>query len=81
MRVVAFHSNSFDEYNEWARTEEKIFQRLVTLIRDTRRTPFEGIGKPEPLKGDFACCWSRRITDEHRLVYKVSNEAIIITLL
>ncbi len=78
MRVVAFHGNAFEQFTHWAKDDAKIFERLTTLIRETRRTPFEGIGKPEPLKHDLKGYWSRRINDEHRLVYKVTDEAIVI---
>jgi toxin YoeB len=78
-RNVIFKPNAFDDYNYWAVTDKKIFERLVMLIIDTQRSPFSGIGKPEPLKGALQGYWSRRITDEHRLVYKVTDDDIIIT--
>ena len=78
MRVVAFHANAFEEFTDWAKQDKKLFERVNTLIREARRTPFEGIGKPELLKHKYAGCWSRRINDEHRLVYKVSDDAITI---
>jgi len=78
MRVVAFHQSAFEQYNEWATTDKKMFERVRRLIGETARTPFDGIGKPEPLKGDLKGYWSRRITDEHRLVYKVTDEEIVI---
>ncbi|MCR4321928.1 MAG: Txe/YoeB family addiction module toxin, partial [Candidatus Brocadiaceae bacterium] len=55
-----------------------LYQRIVDLIMDILRQPFSGIGKPEPLKHDLKGYWSRRINDEHRLVYKVNDEAVII---
>jgi toxin YoeB len=78
MRVVAFHQLAFDQYNEWALTDKKGFERLRRLITEAAKTPFAGIGKPEPLKGDLKGYWSRRITDEHRLVYKATDEQLII---
>jgi len=78
MRVVVFHQSAFEQYNEWATTDKKMFERVRRLIGETARTPFDGIGKPEPLKGDLKGYWSRRITDEHRLVYKVTDEEIVI---
>jgi toxin YoeB len=51
-------------------------QRINDLIKECLRTPFKGIGKPEPLKGNFAGCWSRRITDEHRLIYQVKEKKL-----
>ena len=55
---------------------KQIFNKVRKLIQETAKTPYEGTGKPEPLKYDYAGCWSRRITDEHRLVYKVSADLI-----
>ena len=78
MRIVAFHELAFDQYNEWALADKKVFERLRRLISETAKTPFAGIGKPEPLKGDLKGYWSRRITDEHRLVYKATDEQLII---
>jgi toxin YoeB len=79
MRVVAFHQPAFEQYNEWATTDKKVFERLRRLIIETTKTPFAGIGKPEALKGNLKGYWSRRITDEHRLVYKVTDDQLIIT--
>ncbi|MFY7999223.1 MAG: Txe/YoeB family addiction module toxin [Candidatus Kapaibacteriota bacterium] len=80
MKAVYFYDESFDEYSDWAKSNPSIFERLRRLITETRREPFIGLGKPEPLKyGRFKGYWSRRITEEHRLVYKkVTDEAIII---
>lgn len=79
MRQIAFHQSAFDDYNEWAKTDKKLFERLYRIIAETARTPFNGIGKPEPLKRELKGYWSRRLTDEHRLVYKVTDEQIIIS--
>ncbi len=78
MRVIAFHQKAFEQYKEWAAKDKKTFERLNRLISETAKTPFEGIGKPEPLKRELRGYWSRRITDEHRLVYKVTEEQLII---
>lgn len=78
MRIIAFHQNAFEQYNEWAKTDRKLFERLHRLISETAKNPFDGIGKPEPLKADLKGYWSRRINDEHRLVYKVTEAQIII---
>lgn len=78
MRIIAFHQKAFEQYNDWATREKKTFERLKRLISETARTPFEGIGKPEPLKNELKGYWSRRITNEHRLVYRVTDEQIII---
>lgn len=78
MRVIAFQQTAFEQYNEWAKTDKKLFERLQRLISETAKNPFDGIGKPEPLKAELKGYWSRRINDEHRLVYKVTEEQIII---
>jgi len=78
MRGVAFAADAFHDYNEWAVTDKQIFKRLVAVIYDCQRDPFRGIGKPEPLKHFFQGSWSRRITEEHRLVYQVTENYIII---
>ncbi len=78
MRLIAFHQQAFDDYSEWSRTDKKLFERIRRIIVETVQTPFEGIGKPEPLKHQLKGYWSRRLTDEHRLVYKVTDEYLII---
>jgi toxin YoeB len=78
MRRVAFLTRSFDEFNQWAIEDKKIYGKIVNLIKDIQRDPFSGLGKPEALKHDLSGLWSRRITKEHRLVYSVSDEEIII---
>jgi toxin YoeB len=71
---VHFTDDGWDEYLYWSRNDPEIHSRLNGLIDNARRTPFQGIGKPEPLKGVLAGCWSRRITREHRLVYAVEGK-------
>ncbi len=78
MRNFSFSPTAFSQYNEWADTDRKIRDRIVELLKDISRNPFNGIGKPEPLKHQYKGCWSRRITQEHRLVYLVSDTDIII---
>ena len=78
MRIVAFHSDAFFDFTTWARNEPKVFERLSRLITETARDPFAGIGKPEPLKHELKGFWSRRITDEHSLVYRVTDETLLI---
>jgi len=78
VRLIAFHRTAFDDYSDWAKTDKKLFERIRRLISETARSPFEGVGKPEPLKHELKGYWSRRITDEHRLVYKVTDEQVII---
>lgn len=70
--------HAWEEYTSWQDVDRKIVKRINDLIKECLRTPFEGKGKPEPLKGDLSGFWSRRITDEHRLVYKVSSKEIAI---
>jgi toxin YoeB len=66
-----FDSQAFTQFNQWAIENKKIYKKIVELINDTLRDPFAGIGKPEPLKYELQGYWSRRITEEHRLIYKV----------
>jgi toxin YoeB len=79
MKDVIFKGTSFEDFNEWSRTDKQVFKRIILLIEDSRRHPFEGVGNPEPLKHQLKGCWSRRINSEHRLVYMVTDEAIEIT--
>jgi toxin YoeB len=78
MRRVAFLPAAFDDYRRWANKDKRNHAKIVQLIQDIQRDPFVGLGKPEPLKHDLAGLWSRRITDEHRLVYRVTEEEIVI---
>ncbi|HPD60637.1 MAG TPA: Txe/YoeB family addiction module toxin [Thermodesulfobacteriota bacterium] len=80
MKLI-FSDHAWEDYLFWQKTDKKILQRINTLINETKREPFEGIGKPEPLKHALAGYWSRRITDEHRFVYKVSEDSIHIAQL
>ena len=72
---VWFTAEGWEDYLHWTTTDRDTHQRLNDLIEDTRRHPFTGLGKPEPLKGPLAGFWSRRITREHRLVYRVAGKA------
>ena len=78
MRNITFTPKAFEDFTGWAKQDKKIYRKIVSLINDTLRQPFTGIGKPEALKHDLKGCWSRRITDEHRLVYKVTETEIVI---
>ncbi len=78
---IIFSSNAWDDYLYWQSTNKKILKRINLLIRDIKRHPYEGLGKPEPLKHGLSGYWSRRITDEHRLVYKVEDDNIMIAQL
>ncbi len=67
----------------WLRHDLDVYDKISNLIDDIEKTPFKGLGKPEPLKGNYSGCWSRRITQEHRLIYRVEgqDEAMVITVL
>ena len=77
MRII-FLSPGWDDYLYWQQTDKKILKKINALIREIERTSFEGSGKPEPLKHNLAGWWSRRINLEHRIVYKVKDDAVII---
>lgn len=78
MRNVVFSSDAFEQYQYWQETDRKILQKLNQLLRECQRTPLVGTGKPEPLKGQLAGAWSRRITQEHRLVYEVDAQNVFV---
>ncbi len=78
---IRFSSNAWNDYLFWQQTDKKIIKRINLLIRDIQRHPHEGIGKPEPLKHGLSGYWSRRITDEHRIVYRFDNNTIKIAQL
>ncbi len=80
MRLI-FSEHAWEDYLFWQRTDRKILDRINKLIREIQRTPFEGSGKPEPLKHGLSGYWSRRINDEHRIVYKVESGSILIAQL
>jgi toxin YoeB len=75
---LVWDPGSWEDYPYWQKTDKKILIRINELIKDTVRSPFKGIGKPEPLKGNLSGCWSRRINDEHRLVYAVRGKRLFI---
>ena len=75
---LEFKPQAFEDLQYWVRNQPKLANRLLRLIEETQRDPFDGIGKPEPLKNELSGWWSRRIDGEHRLVYKVEGEALII---
>jgi toxin YoeB len=78
MRDVRFTAIAFEHYNSWQTENKQIFEKLKKLLLEVTRNPFEGTGKPEPLKRNYAGYWSRRITDEHRLIYKVESDCITV---
>lgn len=76
--AVAFTDHGWQDYTYWASADSKVLSRINSLIEECRRTPFKGTGKPEPLKYDLSGFWSRRITDEHRLVYMYEGGTLYI---
>ena len=77
MRIV-FSKNSWEDYLSWQTEDKKMLKKINELIKDIQRTPYTGIGKPEPLKFDLAGLWSRRIDREHRIVYQVIGDDLLI---
>jgi len=75
---LIFADQAWDDYMHWQANDQKIVKRINLLIKDIKREPFSGIGEPEPLKYNWSGYWSRRITLEHRLVYKVTDQMILI---
>ena len=77
MRVL-WEENAWEDYVSWQNEDRKTLRKINILVKDIQRTPFEGIGKPEPLKGNMSGWWSRRIDEENRIVYCVRDGAVII---
>ena len=77
MRYI-FVDESWEDYLYWQKTDKKKLKRINDLLKDIARNPFQGIGKPEPLKFNYSGYWSRRIDDEPRLIYKFKDDAILI---
>jgi len=75
-RRLAFSPLAWDAYLHWQQQDRRILERINDLLQACARDPFTGIGKPEPLKRELAGCWSRRIDQAHRLVYRVDGDAI-----
>jgi len=73
---LVFSEHAWDDYLYWQSTDRKTLRRINALIREIQRTPFEGAGSPEPLRHDLAGFWSRRISTEHRIVYKVDEDDV-----
>ena len=78
-RKLTFSDEAWDDYLYWQDTDRSMLRRINLLIKDVRRSPYEGIGKPEPLKHQLAGWWSRRIDGEHRFLYRVTEQAIEIS--
>lgn len=73
---LLFTARAWSQYLEWQETDRKALKKLNALIKECQRTPFSGMGKPEPLKGELSGFWSRRIDQEHRLVYRATQTAL-----
>lgn len=73
-----FVDESWEDYQYWLATDKKILARINDLIKDISRSPYNGLGKPEPFKYKYKGFWSRRITDEHRLIYQVKGDELLI---
>ena len=80
MKII-FSENAWEDYIYWQQTDKKILNRINELIIDIQRNKFKGIGKPEPLKHSLAGYWSRRINSEHRIVYKIEKDSVMIAQL
>jgi len=78
---LTFSEKAWEDYLHWQKTDKKILKRINALIKEIVRDPFEGVGKPEPLKHALSGYWSRRINDEHRMVYKVQDKSLLIAQL
>ncbi|RLV58305.1 Txe/YoeB family addiction module toxin [Parashewanella curva] len=77
-RLLSWTDEAWSDYLYWQNQDKKTLKRINKLINDTKRSPFEGIGKPEPLKENLSGFWSRRIDDTNRLVYAIEDSAIVI---
>ena len=77
MRII-FSKNAWEDYISWQSEDEKVLKKINELIKDIQRTPYEGMGKPEPLKYDLSGLWSRRIERDHRLVYQANENEILV---
>ncbi len=78
MRRVVFLPKAFESFTSWATEDKQLYRKIIALIKDIQHTPFSGLGKPEPLRHELQGYWSRRINDEHRLIYKVTDDDLII---
>jgi toxin YoeB len=76
--MISFRERAWKDYLYWQETDKQILKRINILIKDIQRSPFDGLGKPEPLRYQFSGFWSRRINDEHRLVYTFVETELII---
>jgi toxin YoeB len=77
MKLI-FPGQAWEDYFYWQKTDKSMLNKINSLLKEIVRTPFEGTGKPEPLKYNFTNCWSRRINPEYRLVYKIDGESVVV---
>lgn len=75
---LEFKPQAFEDLQYWVQTNPKLARRIIRLIEETQRDPFGGVGKPEPLRGELAGWWSKRIDQEHRLVFQVKEDRLIV---
>ena len=80
MKLI-FAEEAWEDYLYWQKQDRRMVERINKLIRETQREPFNGVGKPEALKHALSVFWSRRITDEHRMVYRVEGDELLIAQL
>jgi toxin YoeB len=78
MRKIQLEAKAFEDIQFWLANDRRLLQKIMKLIQEAQRTPFEGIGKPEALKGDLSGFWSRKIDQEHRMVYEATDELLIV---
>jgi toxin YoeB len=78
INAVQWDFDAWEDYLYWQKNDKQASKRINQLVKDMRRNPYDGTGKPEPLKGNLSGFWSRRITEEHRIVYAVENEVLLI---
>jgi toxin YoeB len=78
MRKFLFTATAQSQFTAWEKADKKIYNKIIELLQAIQTEPFKGIGKPEPLKHQLKGCWSRRINKEHRLVYQITNDAIVV---
>lgn len=80
MKLI-FSDEAWEDYLFWQKQDRRMVERINKLVKETMREPFSGVGKPEPLKHAFSGYWSRRLTDEHRMIYKMADDALWIVQL
>ena len=80
MKLI-FSEHAWEDYLYWQRTDKKVLRRVNALLKEVQRSPFTGVGKPEPLRHNLSGYWSRRVTDEHRLIYKIEGDGLLIVQL